>query len=328
MRTLFMQNFKENTDTKPAPSEVRQPVKPVIPLPNPGEGGPVYPGVTEDGGGDGNMGQIPTPDMSWPPASDNSPSQPEPEDNPPVRPVIPLPNPGEGGPVYSGPDNWSIPGIIGTIITSFPRPNEPCRFCNGPSQNHGNVRFMNTAAGYNPFRVYVNDRLFVSPLGFGEVSSYDKVSTGYQIVTVMGDNQYIYIQKPIQIQSDSALTVIICNTESGLDLYVVPDVACGGENYTSCLRVCNLSPVSGALTVVLGNNAADFSGVEYQELTDYKTAMPGDYVFYCLNSRSSMLFSSSIALKANVSYTIYLFNWNQSADAVTAMIVEERNPRK
>ena len=42
--------------------------EPVIPLPNPGEGGPVYPGDTEG------------------------------------EPVIPLPNPGEGGPVYPGDD--------------------------------------------------------------------------------------------------------------------------------------------------------------------------------------------------------------------------------
>ena len=45
----------------------------VIPLPNPGEGGPVYPGNMN--GGTTDFGQIP---------------------------VVPLPNPGEGGPGYPG----------------------------------------------------------------------------------------------------------------------------------------------------------------------------------------------------------------------------------
>ena len=48
-------------------------VEPVIPLPNVGEGGPVYPGNMNNGVTD-----------------------------PGQEPVIPLPNPGEGGPVYPG----------------------------------------------------------------------------------------------------------------------------------------------------------------------------------------------------------------------------------
>ncbi|MGN0156533.1 MAG: hypothetical protein ACI39N_04740, partial [Lachnospiraceae bacterium] len=63
-------------------------------LPNPGEGGPVYPG---DNG-------MPYPDnngMQYP--GDNE--MPFPDNNGMMEdhtPVIPLPNPGEGGPVYPG----------------------------------------------------------------------------------------------------------------------------------------------------------------------------------------------------------------------------------
>ena len=58
----------------------------VIPLPNPGEGGPVYPGNMNNGVTD--PGQIP---------------------------VIPLPNPGEGGPVYPGPDGGVVEPVIPQI---------------------------------------------------------------------------------------------------------------------------------------------------------------------------------------------------------------------
>ena len=50
--------------------------EPMIPLPYPGEGGPVYPG-----------------------------------DDPAAEPVIPLPYPGEGGPVYPGDDPAAEPVI-------------------------------------------------------------------------------------------------------------------------------------------------------------------------------------------------------------------------
>ena len=56
---------------------------PVAPLPNPGEGGPVYDdSMDNSSGGNGSFGD----DLS-------------------SIPVIPLPNPGEGGPVYNGPDH-------------------------------------------------------------------------------------------------------------------------------------------------------------------------------------------------------------------------------
>ena len=66
---------------------------PVAPLPNPGEGGPVYDGsmnndpMDNGSGGNGAFGD----DLS-------------------SVPVIPLPNPGEGGPVYKDP-NKKLPTI-------------------------------------------------------------------------------------------------------------------------------------------------------------------------------------------------------------------------
>lgn len=295
--------------------ENNQTDQPVTPLPNPGEGGAVFPGTNGTGGTTGGMGGTGTGGMG-------------------NRPVVPLPSPGEGGPVYPGSTNGStggnlgglnIPSIIGTIITTFPRPNAPCRFCINQNQTFGNVRFLNAAAGYNPFRVYVNDQLFVSPLNFSEVTSYEKVPSGYQIVTIMGDNQYIYVQKPIMVPRDGSVTVAICNTENGIDLFVVSDTTCNRSNFVSCLRVCNLSFNSGPLSVVLGNNDLQFMNVSYQEVTNFKILTPANYIFYVINGNRNIILSSSVDVKIDASYTMYLFNWNiSSPDAITVMIVEER----
>ena len=69
--------------------------KPVIPLPNPGEGGPVAPGPVEDTDG--------TPVIPLPNPGEGGPAAPGPVEGIDGIPVIPLPNPGEGGPVAPGP---------------------------------------------------------------------------------------------------------------------------------------------------------------------------------------------------------------------------------
>ena len=297
--------------------------RPVTPLPNPGEGGAAFPGTMTPG--------IMMPGISLP-GQNNQNNQ----NNQSNRPVTPLPYPGEGGPAFPGPSTgngmgtgtggggFNIPAIIGTIITSFPRPNAPCRFCANQNQTYGNVRFLNAASGYNPFRVYVNDQLFVSQLNFSELTSYEKVPSGYQIVTVMGDNQYIYIQKPVMMPKDGSITVAICNTENGIDLFAVSDSSCAKSNYLSCLRVCNLSFNSGPLSVILGNNDLRFMNVDFQEVTNFRVLSPADYIFYVMNGNRNIILSSSLNVKMDVSYTMYLFNWNiSSPDAITVVVVEE-----
>ena len=305
---------------------------PVIPLPNPGEGGPVYPGNNTGGSGNGNTGN--GSNMGGNNSNGNTGSG----SNSGAIPVIPLPNPGEGGPVYPGNNiggnngnsnpqgGLNIPAIIGTIITTFPRPGEPCKFCANSSQTTGKVRFLNAASNYNPFRVYINDQLFVQTLNFAEVTAYEKVPNGYQIITIMGDNNYIYIQKPVMVPRAGAVTIAICNTQTGLDLFVISDTTCSRSNYLSCLRVCNLSLDSGALSVVVGNNDVSFMNVAFQEITSYKILTPENYLFYVLNGRRRIILTSILSVKRNASYTMYLINWNAtSPDTVTVIMVEEHN---
>lgn len=321
---------------------------PAVPLPNPGEGGVAAPGngeatavplpsfgegeATDPGNGNQPSIMLPNPGEGGTiyPGNENRPVTllPNPGEGGPVdpgngnRPVIPLPNPGEGGPVAPGGIN--LPTIIGTIITGFPRPNQPCNFCGRPNQSNGNVRILNAAAGYNPFSIYVNSQLFVSSLDNAELTGYEKVPSSYQMISVMGDNGYIYVQKPVYVPVDEAITIAVVNSETGLDLFSISDTPCRMSNYVSCLRACNLSYNSGPLNVVVGDNELVFPNVGYQEVTNYRIVRPGEYVFYVSNSRQNILLSSTVNVQRNVSYTIYMFNWNAfSPVAVRVLIVEE-----
>ena len=78
-------------------------------------------------------------------------------------PVIPLPNPGEGGPVYPG-------GFIQPV-----QPIQPL-----PTVTYADVRFLNAAYGYPAFRVYVGNRRAARLLNFASLSAYVRLAAGYQ----------------------------------------------------------------------------------------------------------------------------------------------------
>ena len=285
---------------------------PVNPLPNPGEGGPVA-GPSEEGF---PVTPLPNPGEGGPVAGPSEEG----------FPVTPLPNPGEGGPIPDFfPTRPSNNGIWGSIITVFPRPIIPCYFCN--TNQFGVVRFLNAAAGYNPFLIYINNQLVVNGLDNAEVSQYGRVSSGSQTVTVSGQNGYVYIQKKITVPMNGAITVAIINTDTGLDLLEITDMDCNAGTNTGCFRVSNLSNTNRSVDVSLNGGAVIFRNVGYGEVTSFRYLSSGYYTISVSNSSSftgNALLTSNIFVRGNVSYTLYIFNWNNSADAIRILIVEDR----
>ncbi len=329
---------------------------PVIPLPNPGEGGPVY-----DGNGSGGVPVIPLPNPGeGGPVYDGS--------NNGGVPVIPLPNPGEGGPVYDGSNNGGVPVIPlpnpgeggpvydgsggGIPVIPLPNPGE-----GGPVYNGGvvlpifprssRVRFLNAAFGYRPFRVLVNNSRLVGWLNYASLSSYNRVPVGYQTVTVTGSDGYIYIQKTMPFQLNERSTIAIINTASGLDLLQISDLCCTPTDYSSNFRVSNLAYNSGALDVLLGDGRVVYADVRYKETTAFKRIRPGTYQFFfaetSLTPMASWLdietldsaflgtypYPNTVAslyltVVPNVSYTVFLLSSGTSPNAVQTLVAEDR----
>ncbi len=295
---------------------------PVVPLPNPGEGGPVFPGNTNTGA---------TPVVPLPNPGEGGPVFPG-NTNAGATPVIPLPNPGEGGPVNSGNNTGTIiPTIPGTVIITYPRPNENCSFCIPGSNQNGKIRFLNAASGYNPFWVYINDKLLVNDFGFADVTEYVDVAVGDPVITLMGENGYVFLQQPINVKRGMMSTVAIVNTASGIGLKMIADENCDRTRSASCVRVGNLSYNSGPLNLVIGNRYVTFRNVNSGEITDFATIWPGEYGYTVSRTNNTMypiwgstaLLQSVLYLQQDKNYTIYLFQYNPSVDAIKAVIVED-----
>lgn len=285
---------------------------PVTPLPNPGEGE-----AAPDGSDERNFPVAPLPNPGE--------GGPIPDFDPSQIPVVPLPNPGEGGPLPDYTPGRPGSGIWGSIITVFPRPIIPCYFCS--TTQYGVVRFLNAAAGYNPFIIYINNQMVVNGLDNAEVSQYGRVSSGLQTVTVSGQNGYVYIQKQITVPMNGALTVAVINTPGGLDLMEITDVNCNGGANTGCFRVCNLSNTNRSVNVTLNGGAVAFRNIDYREVSGFRYLPAGYYTVSVSNSPAfagNPLLTSNIYIRGNVSYTLYVFNWNNSQDAIRILIVEDR----
>ena len=257
---------------------------PVAPLPNPGEGGPVYSG--EDDG--------PVPVIPWP----------NPDDDGHV-PVAPLPNPGEGGPVSPG-----------NVIQ--PLPVQPL-----PTITYAAVRFLNAAYGYPAFRVYVGNRRAAGLLNFASLSGYTRLAAGYQTVTVTG-----------------------LNRPGGLDLLRITDTCCFAPSRAAHFRVGNLARNSGALDVLLPDGRAAYSDVRFKEITSFKRIAPGAYeflfaetnqlpapaytdietldsAFIGANPLPDTAASVYLQVTRGRAYTVYLLQNGQSYNAVSPLVVED-----
>ena len=144
---------------------------PVTPLPNPGEGGAVFPGDESS------------------------------------IPVIPLPNPGEGGAVN--------PGTTGSTVIIQPLPGVPVRYAA--------VRFLNATHGYPAFRIFVDGVRAVNLLSSGTASGYIRVPSGSRVITIAGQDGYIYLEQPLSFPASSTSTVAIINRAGGLSLTRIAD---------------------------------------------------------------------------------------------------------
>lgn len=327
---------------------------PVTPLPNPGEGGPVYSGTDA-----GQSPSVPLPDVGegGPVYDGSNTSQtpavplPNPGEGGPVydvsdasqTPAVPLPNPGEGGPVYdsSAPSIpvLPLPGVTGPIFggaVGLP----------GASQSAA-VRFLNAAFGYRPFRVTIRNTQVVNWLSYASLSGYLRVPAGYHTVTVSGTDGYIYLQKTMPFQSGDPATIAIINTASGLDLLQITDACCAPTGGMAAFRVSNLALNSEPLDVLLGDGRVVYADVRYKETTAFKRIVPGAYQFFLAETSltpipawmdietldsaflgmhpvSNTVSSLYLNVAAGSSYTVFLLSSGTSVNAIQTLTAQDR----
>ena len=246
----------------PAPTHMDHDI-PAVPLPDPGEGGPVWPGVAD------------TPEIPLPRPGEGGPVWPGDADTP----EIPLPRPGEGGPVWpgdSGSDDAGIPSV------PLPEPGEGGPVWPGLQRplRYAKIRFLNAAAGRRPLRILLGRSRIASALSFAAFTPWRPAIPGYRTVTVLAQDGTVLLQRGLPFPADGVYTVAVVPTARGLDLVQISDACCRSGGGWSSLRVCALAYDAPPLDVLLGDGRVVFADVRFKEVTSFRRVWPGSYQFW------------------------------------------------
>lgn len=243
-------------------------------------------------------------------------------------PVIPLPNPGEGGPVYPGGQISGIPSI----------PIWPAA---------AQTRFLNATYGYPAFQILIDGIRAVRFLGSSSLSSYRRLRAGYHTVSVSGRDGYIYLQKSIPFDAGSVSTLAVILRAGGLDLIQISDRCCPPNGRYSNLRISNLAYHSHPLDVLLADGRVIYADLRFKETTTYKRIRPGTYEFFFAETNLSpipfyadietldsaflgttppanVVASDYVEVSSHTNYTIFLISTGNTPDAIQALTAADR----
>lgn len=254
-------------------------------------------------------------------------------------PVIPLPNPGEGGPVANPSAGGNFP------VIPLPNPGGENVLPGWPGV--ARIRFINAAVGYAPFRIFVNNRRAVNRLAFSEISDYGRFLAGYRTITVAGLGGYVYMQKTIPFEAGSTSTIAIINRTGGLDMLQIPDICCAPQDGSSNFRVSNLAYGSQPMDVLLGDGRVIYADIRFKETTSYKRIQPGEYQFIFAQTNlmpmpaymdiesldsafigmaplPDTVLSLYLDVQSNTNYTVYLLDNTDGTGGMQTLVVEDR----
>ena len=266
-----MNNFNNSNNMNNQANNVDIGQQPVIPLPTPEMGGPVYPGDMDE---EIDIGQ---------------------------QPVVPLPTPEMGGPVYPGPSTPNRPTPSRPSIPSRPTPSFPS-FPNRPITPStptfpgfnplyfGQVRFINASTNNFPVNITIDGTAYATNSRFGDVTGYDWISDGFHTVTVRRATglRSILLQQNFPFMSGQKVTMVLTDSASGgLELVRVVDTGCTNMPFnTGCYRFANMTYSGSRFDLLLYGGETVFRNVGFQTVTSYKQAMAGSYQFYITASNT------------------------------------------
>lgn len=95
----------------------------------------------------------------------------------------------------------------------------------GMAGPYARIRFLHGAAGYGPVNITVEE-LGIKQLAFGTASRFERVPDGFAMVTISSSRmpRIILCRRNLLFPAGSILTLMIVNSQSGIDLKIVPEL--------------------------------------------------------------------------------------------------------
>ena len=170
------------------------------------------------------------------------------------------------------------------------------------------IRLINASPDVGTTDVFVDGAIFLENARFASVTNYLQLPSGPHNVELALIGKGVgaaVLEQKLSVQPGIAYTVAAIGTKStGFSLRVFVDdnrMAIG----KATVRVYNLSPGSGALSVTTGGNPL-IDPVSYQQASNYQRLAAGLYTFTFNSSQSALALVDKVTLKTNMVTSLFL----------------------
>lgn len=207
-----------------------------------------------------------------------------------------------------------------------------------------NVRFLHAAVNQPAVTIRLGNRTVINNMQYGSLTPYylDSGSQRTLVTVINTQNGRTLYQGYLNLANNTAYTVAIVNSGSGISLFTVTDTPCNSRNL-GCLRAVNLSPNSGAVDIFLAGYGRIFQNLRQLNATDYRTIQQGTYrasvsetlpcsgnsavimadgYVECNNTRIAIMDSATFNVMNGVTYTLYIIGLAYQFPSLQILAVE------
>ncbi len=171
------------------------------------------------------------------------------------------------------------------------------------------VRFLNAATNGEPIDIYVNNKLVVSNLNYGEYTEYFKTMPGtYRVVIYRTANVNTpIVNTRLTFSANTIYTAAIIGTPAFNSIQLVESRNRFLLNNASYLRFANFSPNAPSFDIYIDGKLL-ISDITYKEVSNYISLIPGMHTIVLkIAGTDTIVFNKpQVQLRAGRSYTAFI----------------------
>jgi hypothetical protein len=168
-----------------------------------------------------------------------------------------------------------------------------------------------------------NVRVADRPLELARHSRYVAVPSGSQQARVRrASDDTVLLEQPLTLEADQAYSLFVADRAAELELIMLPDDRERPETYEAALRLVQMSPDAGALTLSTGAGLALFAGeaVSFGEGSRFETVEVGSFDQLTLARNDETLLTRENELEELRVYTLLVYGQVADGSLATTLL--------
>lgn len=198
---------------------------------------------------------------------------------------------------------------------------------NQPESDLAMIRLFHVSPDTPPVDVYVDGRLIVRNLSYGEISQVLKLSPGPHNIKVFFtcETKVALINSKVTLSPDGKYTIAVIGMLPNIGLRIIPEPKAPAAGGTANIRVVHLSPNAPAVDIILTDGALSFNNVRFKDISRFIPVLPGTFTVKVrvAGTTDVVRVIPNITLSAGVNYTIFIVGLVGNVPKLQALILTD-----